>query len=395
MPSASAKRWGALGAAAATVGAAWALWPVPAPEPAATTAATDARAPSRSAPAQLDAPTRAPAGRVAPEAASAVDAGLAPPPDAGAPAVSEPTDASTAAAPPDAGSPAVLAVPSLDAGTFADLAELEAGAPITSPGAQPTPGTDPRFGLRWSLPGHCGPGFEKQMAARASLLATFPVTTLQGARFFHDPAVEPMRVLAAGDALVKGRSITTGLLGPDAAVGPPDIYLYATAEALRSTSCVNQATAGYYDGAIHVSADDFDLERTVIHENVHHVLNSLGVTKPMWLHEGLAMFAAEERWWHDERLGLTRWLSTQHLPFESLALAFPHSSDELFAGAVYYQSFRMVEFVFVLSPDRGGIYRLVAGLRAGSIQPQSAFSQSSGLSGEPLERSWKQFLSSR
>lgn len=123
---ASAKRRWALGAAVATVGAAWALWPVPAPEPAASTTPTEIRAPARSAPAQLDAPTSAPAGRVASEAASAVDAGLAPPPDAGAPAVSEPTDASTAAAPPDAGSPAVVSVPSLDAGTFAGLAETKA-----------------------------------------------------------------------------------------------------------------------------------------------------------------------------------------------------------------------------------------------------------------------------
>jgi hypothetical protein len=382
MPGPRGWRWWILGAVLLVGGLGAALWPesewetsARAPEPSPALARVDAVEPLAPV-AVIETPSVVEAG--------VVDAGAA---DAGPPVI----DAGSAL---DAGH-ALDAGSTLDAGSLAELATLDAGAPPAPGKPEPAPGTDPRFGLRWSLPGHCGPGFERQMAARASLLATFTLTTLNGARFFADPGVDPQRVLAAGDFLNKARSISTGLLGAEAAVRAPDLYIYASAEALRSNSCVNQATAGYYDGAIHVSADDFDLEATITHELVHHVLNAMGVAKPMWLHEGLAMFAAQEHWWRDERLGLMKWLRNEHLPFEGLALAFPHSSDELFAGAVYYQSFRMVEFLFLSSPDRGGIYRLVAGLRSGSIQAQTAFAQSTGMSGEALEQSWKQFIQSR
>ena len=379
-----------VGAGLAAAAAAAALWPEDAPAP------VDEAVERQPAPADAPAvpthavpfpreeawlPARADAGKAedagSPRAPAALLEALGIPPDAGQP---------DAGAPVDAGAPEK---------PQAGLAALDAGPVPVADAPEQAPGTDPRFGLRWTLPGHCGPGFEHVEASRRALLATFALTTLKGARFFHDPDIDAMRVHAAGDALARGRSIATGLLGREAAISPPDVFLYATREEMKKTSCVNAATAGYYDGAVHAAADDFELETTLIHETVHHVLNGLGVTKPMWLHEGLAMFAAQEKWWQDERLGLTRWLRAQHLPFEALALAFPHSSDELFAGAVYYQSFRMVEFVFSSSPDRGGIYRLVLGLRDGSIRAPTAFSQATGLSGEPLEQAWKRFLESR
>lgn len=384
-PSSNNRRWWLLAPVAASIAAAT-VWLAPGDDPPRATlepegarrVAVVRAEPEPPAPMLERAPVADAGAADAGTAAEAVDAGT----DAGI-TLDAGTDAGTAQ---DAGSEPVTALA---------LAELDAGAPSPER-AEPAPGSDPRFGLRWSLPGHCGPGHESLNGQRIQLLATFAVTTLGGARFFHDPDIDPMRVLAAGDALVKGRSIAKGLIGPDAAaVAPPDIYLYAEAAEMRRLSCINEATAGYYDGAIHVAADDFDLEKTLIHETVHHVLNGLGVTKPMWLHEGLAMFAAQEKWWQDERLGLTKWLRRQHLPFESLALAFPHSSDELFAAAVYFQSLRMVEFVFFQSPDRGGVYRLIAGLRQGTIRPATAFGQSTGLSGAELEAAWARFVENR
>ena len=148
------------------------------------------------------------------------------------------------------------------------------------------------------------------------------------------------------------------------------------------------------DGAIHLPATDPDAYRTVVHELVHHVLNALGLRKPMWFHEGLAMFAADERWWEDPRLGLMTWLRSAHLPFPALTEAFPHTADELFAGAAYYQSYQMVSFI---SARSGGsnFFWLVDAIVSGRLAPQTCFGESVGLSGDQLEAAWRGFVLSR
>lgn len=289
-------------------------------------------------------------------------------------------------APLDAGAP--LDPTEVDAGATAIVAEapvlvLDAGALRSV--------NDPRFGVRWGQTGLCGEEPLQHLAKqRAALLATFVGVRRAGTLVFHDPDAPMPFVDAVGQALGEARMIATRLLGPRADVALPTIYVYASADEMRDVACVNTATQGYYDGAIHLPATDPDAWRTVVHEHIHHVLNALGVQKPMWFHEGLAMYAADERWWEDPRLGLMTWLRSAHLPFPSLTEAFPHTADELFAGAAYYQSYQMVNFLAVRSQRADFAWFI-----DGAFPPQTSFSDATGLDGAALESAWRGFISSR
>lgn len=286
----------------------------------------------------------------------------------------------------------------VDAGAVSEpttpLAEAPAPTPPTftiDAGHTRTP-NDPRFTIRWGQPGLCGEEpLERLAQRRAALLSSFVGVRRAGTVIFHDPDAPLAFVDLAGDSLSQARVIVSRLLGPRADVALPVIYVYASGEQMRDVACVNTATAGYYDGAIHLPATDPDGYRTIVHEHVHHVLNALGLRKPMWFHEGLAMYAADERWWEDPRLGLTTWLRSKHLPFPALVEAFPHTADELFAGAAYYQSYQMVSFLGART-GRGDFGWFVDGVTSGAWSAQTCFEQGVGLADEQLEIAWRAFM---
>ena len=288
-------------------------------------------------------------------------------------------------------SPSLPVVSKVDAGNTVDAgAHTEpTGLVVFDAGARQQ--NDPRFTIRWGQPGLCGDEpLERMAGRRRALLASFIGVRRAGALILRHPNAPPEFAEVVGDALAQGRLIATRLLGPTADVALPVVYVYENGEQMRDVACVNTATQGYYDGAIHLPASDPDAARTVIHELMHHVLNTLGVRKPMWLHEGLAMYAADERWWEDPRLGLTTWLRTRHLPFPAMVEAFPHTADELFAGAAYYQSYQMVRFVLSRA-GRGDLFWLVDALVSERLTPQSCFAQ--GLDEPQLEAAWSAFIS--
>lgn len=345
------------------------------------------------------------------------DPPVAPIPVQGAPTVTSIPAASPSASPPpqlaDAStSPADAAVAErahvdsgtavVDAGvTPAPIETLVAAAEVATPTAlttvdsTPRKPNDPRFTIRWGKAGLCGDEpLERLAERRAALLATFIGVRRAGTQIFHDPDASLTMVDFLGESITEARSIATRLLGPGADVQLPVIYLYASHEQMRGVACVNTATQGYYDGAIHLPATDVDAYRTVVHEHIHHVLNSLGFRKPMWFHEGLAMYAADERWWQGPRLGLTTWLRSKHLPFPALTEAFPHTADELFAGAAYYQSYTMVAFVGAQG-GHSDFSWLVDGVVSGKFSPQTCFSEAVGLPEDQLESSWSAFVQSR
>ena len=73
--------------------------------------------------------------------------------------------------------------------------------------------------------------------------------------------------------------------------------------------------------------------------------------------------------------------------------AFPHTADEKFALAAYYQSFAMLEFLRDRKGD-DGVVALVRALARGELAAKDAFS-STGVSGDALEQAWREFLNRR
>lgn len=254
---------------------------------------------------------------------------------------------------------------------------------------------DPRFTVRWGEPGLCGDEPRAKIRERReALLGSFVLEQRAGATFSRAREVPSQVVDAAAAALTDARRIALELLSTRGDVPFAKVAIYENAEQMRGVACVSKAAAGYYDGTIHLAANDPDFRRTVIHEHVHHVLYSFGVKTPMWLHEGLAMYAAQEVWWQHPRAGLVPWLRKEHLPFDAMTVAFPHTADPLFAGAAYYQSYRMVEFITWRTRSTQLTW-LVDRLVAGQVDPRQAFTQGLGLEGEALEREWAAFIEAR
>ncbi|WNG61838.1 hypothetical protein F0U59_49345 [Archangium gephyra] len=261
---------------------------------------------------------------------------------------------------------------------------------------------DPRFQVRWGENGLCGPGDGQRVAQRSALLGTFVALDAAGTTVRHDPHVDPVVLREVQVVLGAVRSPSHApmrrIFGQELdRLSPPEVYVYRDVQQMLDVSCVNRAAIGYYDGAIHLSGDTRhgieNIKKTVVHEYVHHVLIGLGIKVPMWLHEGLAMKLAGETWWADPSLGLVAWLRNQHLPFEAMAGAFPHTADEKFAMAAYYQSLAMLEFLQDRQGDEG-VAALVQALARSEVTAKEAFS-SAGLTGDALEQAWKEFLARR
>lgn len=276
----------------------------------------------------------------------------------------------------------------------------DAGAALDEPAPVPDETRarpdDKRFTIRWDDEGACA---EKPLAqlkpARDALLASFLERRIGDAVFLHDPRVDPSELTRLFARLQSARVATAAWIDWAPNTPPPATIVYRTSEQLRSVACVNEQTVGYFDGRLHVSADpelpEPVIEQTVVHEYVHFALNQVGVAKPMWLHEGLAMHVAEETWFTNSRLDFKRWLQTNKLPFEGMVFAFPHTADEKFALVAYYQSFRMVDFVM---EQRGpaAIRSLVTQLSTKSVTAEDAFVQGSGLSPSTVDAQWQRFV---
>jgi hypothetical protein len=257
----------------------------------------------------------------------------------------------------------------------------------TDAGGSVTPSaSDRRFVVRWGEAGFCPREDSRALLVkRMRLLSQFRETSIGYTQFRHSP------VVARGTL----EQIASALVDWSPAASTPSVIVYRDIEEMRSIACINQAAIGYYDGSIHLSAEPGrspqHVRETVIHEFMHHVLLSLGVRQPMWFHEGLAMFAADERWFTNPRLGLVSWLKREHLPFDLLTVAFPHTADETFATAAYYQSFMMLQFV---RSRRGGhVFRALASvLASGELSPGEAFASASGLPPTEIETAWRAFV---
>lgn len=291
----------------------------------------------------------------------------------------------------------------VDAGAaFAELEDAGSHVATVEPPVEAAPREredDARFQVRWGDEGQCGSKRLSAMRAeRESLLSSFPTRAFGEATIAFDPRLDARVVALVADRLVTARAVTAQWIDWLPNVPPPATIVYFDTAQLQSVACVSAQTIGYFDGRLHISADaslsETMVGQTVIHEYVHFALNTLSIPKPMWLHEGLAMRVAEETWFQDSRLDFARWLREHRLPFDAMVYAFPHTADEKFALAAYYQSARMVDFI---QAQRGptAARELVRLLSTHAVTADDAFVRGAGLTPSSLEPYWKDFVQAR
>ncbi len=271
----------------------------------------------------------------------------------------------------------------------------DAGLGAERGASSPDDGDSP-FRVRWGSEGFCGPRRLSELRAeRDSLLASFEPRTVGEAQLLADPRLDGRTLAIVAERLQFARSATSTWIDWPPNAPPPVTIVYFDTPQLQRVACVNKQTVGYFDGKLHVSADasvgETTLGETVVHEYTHFALNTLGIPKPMWLHEGLAMHVAEESWWRTSSLDLPRWLRSSHLPFEAMVFAFPYTADERLSIASYYQSHRMVDFVVALRGP-AAVRELVRGLAARTVSADEAFALGSGLSPGDVEPRWTDFV---
>jgi hypothetical protein len=271
-------------------------------------------------------------------------------------------------------------------------------------GEAPPPDRVPRLTRReqgpgvvgWTSPGLCVDGAlaATRFREKQALLRSFVATDLHDLHLIHDPRVPPGVLATFALAINRTRQYANHLLGWSPQSFPPAIHVYRTSEQLRAVACINASGIAYYDGSLHLTGDpsytDATLRQEAVHEYVHHILVSMGVSRPAWLHEGLAMQIAEERWWQRPELGLPGWLRREHLPFDSLVDLFPHTSgDERLANAAYYQSYMMVAFLYQRR-GRPVLRELLDDLAWRRVSPEEAFPRAAASAS--LEEEWGRFL---
>ncbi len=235
-----------------------------------------------------------------------------------------------------------------------------------------------RAGARMTNSGLC----ETLKNDRDALVSSFRRVDLDDGIVLIDPALPEQIISRVSGSLRVGRAATTELFALERPTRAPLVVVYRSLKDMRSVSCVNTSAYGYYDGAIHLSGNPngglTQLEETLVHEYVHHVLMQLGVRLPMWLSEGTAMLVAGESWWKEPSLALEPWLQSTHLPFEMVVTEFAHATDEKTATAMYFQSLVMVEFVRARAGD-AGLRELLKLLATGALSPDDAFTTASNL----------------
>jgi hypothetical protein len=254
-----------------------------------------------------------------------------------------------------------------------------------------------RGSLSWSSPGLCEDGGDSRAraAARQELLRTFRRDEVGGLLIAHDPEVPPAALQTIAFAIGRTRQFANWLLGWSPQQFPPPINVYRSAEQLRSVACVNLSSVAYYDGSIHLSGDArftaTTIQQQAAHEYVHHVLTAMGVSRPAWLHEGLAMQIAEETWFRKPSMGLVERLAREHLPFDALVDLMPHAArDDQQADLAFYQSYLMVG---LLRQRLGssGIRELLDDLAWGRLSPEQAFTRGLAPSAR-IEDEWRRFV---
>lgn len=194
----------------------------------------------------------------------------------------------------------------------------------------------------WTQPGLCAQNLTEAEGVRRSLEQRFRVWNQDAAaRIFVDPRLPVDAAAPIARQLTLSWQTVTFMLGLDGS--SPDTFVYADADLLRASACVNGDVVAFYDGALHVVASDRGLVESVTHELAHHALITSGLRGPAWAQEGLAMLTAGENWWRDP--ARLRALASNSLPLESMEAAIPYKLPKDQAITFYVQAAAMVSCV--------------------------------------------------
>jgi hypothetical protein len=138
-----------------------------------------------------------------------------------------------------------------------------------------------------------------------------------------------------------------------------------------------------------------DLQQIMAHELTHFILYTVtrekGIALPIWLHEGLAMYEAEQWNWHYRRIMAQTALTRSFLPLSSLTKGFP--PEKRLADRAYAQSISLIAYII---NKHGADYlnRLIRDLVEGK-QPAEAFFHVFGIPLEDFEKNWHVYLRRR
>jgi hypothetical protein len=157
------------------------------------------------------------------------------------------------------------------------------------------------------------------------------------------------------------------------AVPLPIVYVHANLDEMRRHACVASSATSYYAGAIHVTAvQEPSILEQVRHEYAHHLLKSMGIDRPVWLHEGFAQyFSGEER-----RSGP---MTKTVIDLNTMTKPLRTSSSEQEVTNFYEQASNMFMLLLRLSladfgrDPVGLLDQLAVALRDGTTTPEGLF----------------------
>ncbi len=122
------------------------------------------------------------------------------------------------------------------------------------------------------------------------------------------------------------------------------VVLYPNDEAMRASICAPSWTGALYDGVLHLSAARSSAQ-VVQHEALHAQLHEVAPRAPVWFHEGVAQYIAEER---DPGVARSYTLMREqrtYIPFPSIEGSFVVIEDPGAARLAYHQSLALIELL--------------------------------------------------
>src|SRR6185295_6161352 len=119
----------------------------------------------------------------------------------------------------------------------------------------------------------------------------------------------------------------------------PEVFAYFDLELLRKTSCVGDASAGFYDGALHLMVTRRGLPERLGQQYARHALVSRGLVGPSWAREGMALLVARETWWREP--GWLARVAGAPVDLEAMEREWPDALPQREAGLFYARAAAM------------------------------------------------------